>query len=493
MFRTAAAETVIAADAATDDNYSVLGGATAASTPYVNIDLGYGNDHLTVDYSAATVDIWMPASSYPFRTGGVDWEYGVGGTMYYGPNGARQAVLTFAGVDRITIFGGSGNDRLDGTIKDDQLYGGAGDDQLHAGVGTDLMVGGAGNDSYIVDSDDTVVENFGEGIDHIETPAGSKLDPSAMYQLPANVENLTGTGYYFGQGVYGNALDNVIKMAASSDLVVLQDGGNDRVEAGAGDDFLYWGAAFNNADSNHGGEGFDSVGLLGNYSLILDADDLVSIEKLAVYSSGNPAQPASYALTTHDANVLAGQQLLVIGSSLTGSESLSFDGSAELDGFFKIRSGRGADTLIGGAKRDDIQGGEGNDLIRGNGGKDSVQGGLGADELWGGEGADRFVYTGTAESPALAAGTDWIKDFEVGVDKIHLRPIDANGNAADGLTAFSFIGGSAFSGTAGELRVISNGSASFVQADINGDGNADFAIQVTTTSIYPLGRNDFEI
>ena len=167
------------------------------------------------------------------------------------------------------------------------------------------------------------------------------------------------------------------------------DGGNDRVEAGAGDDFLYSGAAFNNADSDHGGEG--------------------------------------------------------------------------------------------------------NDLIRGNGGKDSVQGGLGADELWGGEGADRFVYTGTAESPTQAAGTDWIKDFEVGVDKIHLRPIDANGNAADGLTAFSFIGGSAFSGKAGELRVISNGSASFVQADINGDGNADFAIQVTTTSVYPLGRNDFEI
>jgi hypothetical protein len=30
----------------------------------------------------------------------------------------------FAGVDRITIRGGSGNDRFDGTVKDDHLYGG---------------------------------------------------------------------------------------------------------------------------------------------------------------------------------------------------------------------------------------------------------------------------------------------------------------------------------------------------------------------------------
>jgi hypothetical protein len=29
-------------------------------------------------------------------------------------------------------------------------------------------------------------------------------------------------------------------------------------------------------------------------------------------------------------------------------------------------------------------------------------------------------------------------------------------------------------------------------AVINGDGTADFVIQVTTTDVFPLGHNDFE-
>jgi Ca2+-binding RTX toxin-like protein len=97
--------------------------------------------------------------------------------------------------------------------------------------------------------------------------------------------------------------------------------------------------------------------------------------------------------------------LFVVGLSLTSAEGLSFNGSAELDGSFLIRSGRGADALTGGAKKDDIDGGEGNDLIRGGGGSDSIKGGLGADELWGDGGADHFVYTAAAES-AQPTGID---------------------------------------------------------------------------------------
>jgi Ca2+-binding RTX toxin-like protein len=183
--------------------------------------------------------------------------------------------------------------------------------------------------------------------------------------------------------------------------------------------------------------------------------------------------------------------LFVVGLSLASAEALSFNGSAELDVSFLIRSGRGADMLTGGAKKDDIDGGDGNDLIRGGGGSDSIKGGLGADELWGDGGADHFVHTAAAQS-IQPTGIDWIRGFEIGVDKINLKQFDANGNPADGVTAFSFIGSSAFSGKAGELRVVSNGSASSVQADINGDGTADFVVQVTTTDVFTLGRNDFE-
>jgi Ca2+-binding RTX toxin-like protein len=418
---------------------------------------------------------------------------------------ATVTLTTAAGNDEIYFFDqgwgavlqastGDGNDTIvaDGISGADRLEGGGGNDYLDGGAGNDTMIGGTGNDVYVVSSSaDTVTELAGEGIDEVRTAVGSRGNPEEFYVLPANVENLTGTSTT-DQGVRGNALDNVINMGTGGDLVVLDAGGNDTVNGGGGDDFLYYGAALTNADSNNGGAGYDTVALVGNYSLTFDADDLVSIERLSIFTTGIAAQPASYSLTTQDANVAAGQQLYVVALSLSANESLTFNGSAELDGSFYIRSGAGADSLTGGAKRDILEGGAGNDTLRGGGGKDSINGGAGADTLFGDGGADRFVYLAASDS-ASESGVDSIKDFEVGVDKIFLRQMDANGNSTDGITAFSFIGSDAFSKQAGQLRVVSSGNSAFVEADIDGDGLADFAIQLTLTDTMPLTRSDFEL
>jgi hypothetical protein len=45
-----------------------------------------------------------------------------------------------------------------------------------------------------------------------------------------------------------------------------------------------------------------------------------------------------------------------------------------------------------------------------------------------------------------------------------------------GNQAFSWIGGGAFSGTAGELRTFASGGYAWIEGDTNGDGSADFAI-----------------
>jgi len=392
---------------------------------------------------------------------------------------------------RETLAGGAGDDLIYGNGGNDVLEGGAGADLLDGGAGIDQLTGGTGDDTYVVDdAGDSVIEAADEGEDEVRTALGSRTDFTQLYTLPANVENFTGTAAG-GQGVFGNSLDNVFSTGAGSDLIVLHDGGNDSVNAGAGDDFVYYGGAFTNADSNIGGDGYDTLGLVGAYTLTLDADDLVGFEKLALYSSGNPAQPASYAITTNDANVAAGQQLFVVGLSLSAAESLIFNGSAELDGGYVIRSGAGHDTLTSGAKRDDIDGGAGDDVIHGGAGKDSIAGGIGADHLWGDAGADRFVYT-AADQSSVAAGIDWIKDFEIGSDKIFLSQFDANGDSSDGVTAFSYIGDAAFTHQAGQLRVqtFANG-ASLVEADVNGDGQADFVIQITSTTTDPLSSSDF--
>ncbi|HEX8585807.1 MAG TPA: calcium-binding protein [Allosphingosinicella sp.] len=360
------------------------------------------------------------------------------------------------------VLGGAGADSLTGGDHGDTLNGGAGDD---------ILTGGLGNDVYVVDSfGDQAVEAAGEGIDEIRTALGSRTDFTKMYTLAANVENFTGTSAA-GQGLYANALDNVVTLGTGGDLVVLQDGGNDLVSGGGGDDFLFWGAAFTNADKADGGLGFDTVGLLGSATLAFDAGDLLSIEKLAVYSSGNAALPNSYALTMHDGNVAAGQKMMVVASSLTSGETLVFNGQAETDGIFNVRGGNGADTITGGLKADQLHGN------------------LGADQLKGGGGNDVFEYRAATESTASAR--DLILDFSAG-DRINLTDIDADNNAANGNGRFAFIGAAGFSHTAGELRVTAvQGGGFLVEGDVNGDGTADLSILVQTLGGHVLGASDF--
>jgi Ca2+-binding RTX toxin-like protein len=293
-----------------------------------------------------------------------------------------------------------------------------------------------------------------------------------MYTLAAGVEKLTGTSAT-SQGVYLNALDNIVVMGAGHDLVVLEHGGNDRVDGGAGDDFFYYGAAWTAQDVTIGGTGYDGIGLLGVYDITLGAQSMTSIEKLSVYGAGAAGTPYSYKITMVDANVAQGQQLMVVGMSLSASETLVFNGSAETNGSFNVRGGKGADTIGGGAK---------SDLLYGN---------LGADQISGGGGNDWFEYYAIAESTASARDT--ILDFSAG-DRISLSNIDADSNPANGNGKFAWLGAGAFTGVAGQLRVTSAPGGGFlVEGDTNGDSIADLVIQVQTVNGHILGVSDFTL
>jgi Tol biopolymer transport system component len=82
-----------------------------------------------------------------------------------------------------------------------------------------------------------------------------------------------------------------------------------------------------------------------------------------------------------------------------------------------IYGGPGDDVLNGGAGRDQLFGENGNDVLRGGGGADLLDGGRGFNTLTGGAGPDTFRFS-VPGGPA-----DRITDFEVGVDKLDLRPI----------------------------------------------------------------------
>ena len=72
-----------------------------------------------------------------------------------------------------------------------------------------------------------------------------------------------------------------------------------------------------------------------------------------------------------------------------------------------------------------------------------------------------------------------IKDFTHNTDLIDLSSIDAD-SGTQGIQSFNFLTAkdAAFTGQTGELRFISNGQLTTIEADIDGDKVADFVIDL---------------
>lgn len=358
-----------------------------------------------------------------------------------------------------TINGTSGDDTLNGTSGADLIFGfggndilngNGGNDQLDGGTGQDVMSGGTGSDIYFVDDiGDVVIEAAGEGNDEVRTTL-------AAYALGANVEKLrfAGSGSFTGTG---NGLNNEIYGAGSDDI--LHGGaGWDTLSGGGGDDELYGGA---DGDVLIGGTGADYMeGNDGDDVYIVDnaGDSVVEFASEGidhVYTA-----LAVYTLPDHVEN----------GSWNFGAGAVTMTGNA-LD-----------NQMFGSSFDDSLSGLDGADLMRGYGGADTLSGGDGDDLLVGG--ADADILTGGADSDTFRIGyfesgtgaaADSIADFQSGIDTIDVSGWDAN-IALGGDQAFAFVGTSAFSGTAGELRYHFDGTDTWVQGDINGDSAADFEI-----------------
>lgn len=123
-------------------------------------------------------------------------------------------------------------------------------------------------------------------------------------------------------------------------------------------------------------------------------------------------------------------------------------------------------------------GNDASNTLAGNAADNFFLGNRGADQLIGEGGADTFAFRALSHSTVASSGRDVIVDFsrQQG-DHIELNRIDANSGLA-GDQAFSFIGGANFSGQAGELRSVSSGGTTVVSGDVDGNGQADFAISL---------------
>jgi serralysin len=320
-------------------------------------------------------------------------------------------------------IGGSGNDTIIGNDANNTLYGLNGADSLYGGEGNDVLLGGAGGDRLDGGNgtDTAYYSHAAAGVlaDLILTGANTG---EAAFDTYFSIENLVGTAH--ADRLNGDYGDNFLAGL----------GGNDVLAGRGGDDYLMGGLG---ADWLDGGPGSDTA-FYANASSALVIDLL--------YASLNSGEAA-------------------------GDRYVSIENATGSNHNDSIRGDNAANILEGLGGNDFLHGRGGNDYLYGGAGHDQLIGSSGADVLEGGAGNDLFIFRLTSDS--LPFFRDTIRDFTPGQDLIDLRSIDANlGQAGDQI--FAYIGGGLFSGIAGEL----NYRNSVLAADVNGDGLADFEVNM---------------
>ena len=430
-----------------NDTLSGLGGNDTLKGAAGNdlIDGGTGTDQ--ANYTGLKTSFTYSRNA----DGSVNITDGVGGegadtlvgieTVYFQASSIWSSIASLVG-----DYGTTGNDAwLAGTSGNDNLYGLAGNDTFKGNAGNDRIDGGAGTDqaNYSGYSANFTFVLNGDGSITVTDTVGNQGSDTLV-----GVESV-----YFESDDYWSQLSYIMASPTSGNDTINGRSGNDTISGLGGADHLY-GARGN--DVLDGGAGSDQATYMGastNFTFVRNADGSVTVTD-TVGSEG--------------------------ADTLIGMESAWFEGNSawySLSSLVVNYGTSGNDSITGLAGNDNLYGLAGNDNLSGANGNDTIVGGAGADTLTGGAGTDYFSYAGTSE--AAVGSPDIIADFVQGTDKIDLSAIDAN-SGVSGDQAFTWIGTSAFSNVAGQLRYATTPSgARTIYGDVDGNGTADFQIQVT--------------
>jgi Ca2+-binding RTX toxin-like protein len=426
-------------------------------------------ENLDLRYALGTIGVTGNSLNNLFIvTGGTVTVYGGAGIDTVSYQSTQAVMIDLANY----AFGGSaanhylnGIENVTGSPYADDLRGNGSANILDGGAGADTLTGRNGSDIYYVDdAGDLVVEAAGGGTDEV------RVRGLASYTLPDYVEKLTNAtgGNFTGTG---NALANELNGGNLVDTLY-GGAGHDVLNGGSGNDLLYGEVEH---DTLNGGLGADTMhGGTGNDLYIVDNAFDVVVENSGAGTDQVLTTRSTYTLGDHVENLTFNRS---DGAAVTGTGN-------NLGNI--ILGQEGGDSLDGAAGADELRGNGGDDMLTGGAGDDLLIGGAGADLLDGGYGGDMYRFF--ANDTGLGAAADRIANFDNVVDRIDLSAIDADSGTA-GDQAFAFIGGAAFSGAAGELRVHYDGVDTWIQGDFTGDGVADFEIVVSGAPV--LGASDF--
>lgn len=424
------------------------------------------------------------------------------------PTGLRAAVLlqaqtsgndTITGFDEAdTIAGGAGNDVINGGASDDTYIWARGDgadtitDAVAAGTGDKLVLQGvsaadvtllrSGNDLTLQIAPSTVGGSDGGSVKLVNELGNSGFN-FGVEQVVLSDATWTPTGLRAAVLLQAQTPGNDTITGFDNDDTIAGGAGNDSLNGGASNDTYIWAR----------GDGADTItDAAGNGS----ADKLVlqgvSAADVTLLRSGNDLtlQIAPSTVGGSDGGSVKLINELANSGSTYGAEQIvltdvSWTPTVLRAAVLLQAQTSGNDTITGFDNDDTIAGGAGNDSLNGGASNDVMIGGVGADTLAGGSGADVFRYSSVGESST--SQFDIITDFAQGSDRIDLAAIDANSSAA-GDQAFTWIGTSAFSNVASQLRYdASPTGARTIFGDVDGDGLADFQIQVTGSTTFAAG------
>ena len=305
---------------------------------------------------------------------------------------------------------------IEGSQVDDVYVGSDGDDSFSGHKGNDNIDGAGGDDWAAYWDSPAYYENGvwkGVFVDLSDTTDDNTRDGWGGRDTLTNIENVDGSD--FNDTIFGNVDNNVI----------FGDEGNDWIRGAEGDDTL------------DGDEGADTFAYL-DMDFESGTDTLVDFEsgvdKVEVNVAGNP-------ITWKEVGNYAGSggglgDLLVWDSAVntlwyenddgqTFEIIVSPDGSISMTDIVSdslITDETTGNTIWTG--NDSHVGTQFNDTLTSLSGRVTLEGGMGNDLLTGGNGENVFLYNDDAHY-LNSAGQDTITDFESGIDRIWLDPVDA--------------------------------------------------------------------
>ncbi|KZK85078.1 Bifunctional hemolysin/adenylate cyclase precursor [Pseudovibrio sp. Ad13] len=252
-------------------------------------------------------------------------------------DGTAFSDLSISGSGQMKFYGTDDDDVFTGTDANEEIYGSAGADTIDGGGGTNTIKYNHSSEGVTVN----LISGEGSGGD----AEGDQL---------SNIKS-----------VFGSEHDDVI-IGDSGNNGLYALGGNDRLEGGAGNDWLNaYGSGDNYLD---GGSGNDTVR----------------------YRWSKSAVTVNLVDQTKNAGDAAGDTFVSI-ENVMGSDKYD-DHITGNDENNKIWGYGGDDILEGGEGNDTLLGGKGNDVLKAGNGNDTLEGGAGDDELYYGEGNVTFRY-----------------------------------------------------------------------------------------------------